>query len=254
MSRRDITGGSLQHTPCWTKPEFPLNGRVRTFNVSGPNKSNLQFGDIDGNTVNDKWNIFTASLDFLFRTGFKEAHDLGYVTDLELTKALKAPGCKGQVPRWKEATWPCAGFQGTGSMQQRKLQRRVAQIYELGRHLLRQCRSQLQEGEATRLLLRLNICGPLDRPGLLPSVLQALDESKASLLRKQKEARQAILRQWEARMKDDPRALGRWLNNREKVPLRAVRGRNLYETLLEVVNEISHFSPNGVATLTGFLR
>ena len=42
-------------------------------------------------------------------------------------------------------------------------------------------------------------------------------------------------------MKDDPRALGRWLKNREKVPVRAVQGRNLCETPLEVVAEISHF-------------
>ena len=71
-------------------------------------------------TVNDKWNMFTASLDLLFRTGFQEAHDLGYVTDLELAKALNAPGRS-------------AGPTATGSMQQRKLRRRLAQLYELRR-------------------------------------------------------------------------------------------------------------------------
>ena len=42
-------------------------------------------------------------------------------------------------------------------------------------------------------------------------------------------------------MKDDPRALGRWLQNREKVPVRAVQGRNLCDSPVEVVDEISHF-------------
>eukprot|EP00435_Cladocopium_sp_Y103_P075155 s46_g54.t1 len=233
---------SWSETSCWTKPELVSSEWWRLhLQRIWSQQINLQYGDIDGDTVNDKWNIFTASLDVLFRTGFKEAHDLGYVTDLELAKALTAPGRKGHVPRWKERTWPRAGPTGTGSMQLRKLRRRVAQLYELRRHLLRQHRSQLQEDEATRLLLRLNICGPLDRPGLLPSVPQALDDSKANLLRQQKEARQATLRQWVARMKEDPRALGRWLKNREKVPVRAVRGRSLCETPIEVLDEISHF-------------
>lgn len=166
---------------------------------------------------------------------------MGYATDLELARAFCHNGYKGAVPKWQERTWPRAEPRGPGSMQQRKLRRRVAQLHELRRHLQRPQRSQFQTSEANRLLQRLHLHGPLDQSGLLSDVLSELEQAKTTLLSTQKEARTTTLRAWAARMNEDPKAPGRWLQSREKVPVRAVQGRVLCENPRDITNEIFQF-------------
>ena len=237
IPRKNLTSGLLHPTPSWQKPEQAtstwwrdLLQQLRVQQVSS------QFAPLEQPDMDESWQQFVKALAVPSRklTGWAMLRisnwPAPYVT---MDTKERYPNGKSVPPR--------AEPRGPGSMQQRKLRRRVAQLYELRRHLQRPQRSQFQTSEANRLLQRLHLHGPLDQSGLLSTVLSELEQAKTTLLSTQKEARTTTLRAWAARMNEDPKAPGRWLQSREKVPVRAVQGRVLCENPRDITNEIFQF-------------
>ena len=240
---RNSKGGFFKQRPDWIKPAAATVPWWRdTLAVAWQESSRFQPGFEPRHDVDLDWEDFLCDLENCFWLAFQKAHDNGFATSLELSKALRSKGAKGRKPQWKQRCLPRLGPVGQGSMPLRKLRRRVAQLYELKRHLLRPQISALQRKEAQQLAKRLGLQPTGADPVSLRQVLQELDVSKAQLYSDQASARQTRFAAWKQHMETNPRALGQWLRCREQVAVTGVQSpQGLCETPQTIVVAIKNF-------------
>ena len=243
---KDLSSGFLKSRPDWHKPVAATTQWWReTLSQCWDDAQPFRPCDVTSGSIDDNWDRFTGALEQMFRAAFQMAFESNLATPQELARALRSPGSKGSAPVWRQRTLPRAGPRGQGSMPLRRLRRSVAQLYELRRHLSRSARTSLQTQEAQKLAERLGLGRDLHAPGLLARVAQQLASSKAQLYQEHQDARKRTLRNWQNALKDDPKALGRWLRARDVVPIRGVVGtQGILDTPQSIASEIKTFWEN----------
>ena len=198
ITPKDMSCGFLKSRPDWQKPAAADTKWWRdTLLHCWEGSQHSQFLNVASGSVDDNWNCFVTALEHMFRKAFQVACENEFATPQELARALRGPGLKGSDPVWRQRTLPRAGPSGPGSMPLRRLRRRVAQLYELRRHLTRSARASLQTAEAQKLSSRLALDGISMLLGCLLESFSCLPRPKAQLCQGHKDARRTTLANWQ---------------------------------------------------------